>query len=1076
MQILYTNQAGEDVLGDLLSGDCVLWMTDRLIDEGQILESYSHLVRAPWRTVYIESASQEFARAIAGDVEDWISSPLSTIRHLIASDPTDIILPRRSLPIFFLDGREDLPNGESASLSKKSSMRRRLNMVAQLKGIEARRVIIVGSNPMSAIDELVDLWGTEFRALITVVSEKVTQTAEVQKSIEENTDLVAINWINQAPEDFARSLYERATVVGQDSSIWIKCQLPDGSLQDFDLGRAELAESALADVCDFIKVKDTLPLAPQDLVEDEFKGFFTRAEPLWRSYSAGLPWIPNPEIKAPLINGLKASLQNPEGSIRIFSIASEPGAGGTTLARAFAFDAAKAGFPVLLAKQRSDVPTALELSSFMFRAISGMQDAFKNVSDVGEPAWLVVLDVGHLDGAEDLWRFVADLARSRRKIVLLKVTNAESPLQPPKHIDHTELAYVNHDLTLKNVESLGAHLNIFLRKAGEEKSQSEWRSFWESHRPDVDTGVASFWIALEFWLAGYLELGESIQEWALKQFRNFAASNETKRGILEIAALSVERRALPERLLLPLQQPRVPWYQVLDEARHSSPGLGLVQAQSVPYGRVWAIAHDVLARYLINAVWNDRTLCQQLDVDGAEDPVALRLSLISKIAERPAIGELFARPLAIALAAHVLKLDEKSGNGEFFPYWRRVLSILETVPDSVAKTSRTFNHHLAISRRRVTQGEIFQIDNVEKKALLLRAVKEVTFALEGIHETPDDETDLNLLNTLALLYQELAGVERVSDGDRIRILEYLIKSDEMTRRALRQNPNNPYVLETAAKNLLRQEFDGDEKVMVQAAAEALSYVFKASALESAHSRKLQLSKLALEALKVLKSPSAVKVISDLCQQGNSFGYVAKAWVMLPNFGSDGDMISWESVTPQLATDALEILRQSPERDWLLVQLQYDLEVLANPLEFARQLALLDELSNTSGFRLSLQQRLERSVLLHQQGRHKPATVEFTSVRRDAQGMGQTILVVPDRLRWLLTPDRTRRAVCNARVVDSSSGRPTAQVTELAGTRAPFTPQEFSKQRMGPREVFKCQVNFSAMGPFLKPNLVDSSHR
>jgi hypothetical protein len=954
-------------------------------------------------------------------------------------------------------------------------MRRRLNMVASLKELEARRIIIVGTNPMASVDEITDLWDTEFRALITVVSENIEQAEEVSAAVTDNTDLEAINWLRQAPAEFARELYQRALVVGSHKNLLARTKLPSGKTYDFDLSRADLSGNSITDLCDFITVRDTLPVAPQDLTEQEFREFFTRSDANWRPYSAGLPWLPDTDIKLPLLQGLSQGLSSSEGSIQIFSIAAEPGAGGTTLARAFAFDAARAGYPVLLAKQRSEPPSALELSSFLFRAVSLMQSTIEP-DEFQEPVWLFVLDVEHFDrGIDEFWRFVADLTRSRRKIVILKVVNSDAPLQVNRNIDHAELAYLNHDLSLENVESLGAHLNIFLRHVGEEKTQSEWRAFWEAHRPDMDTSIASFWIALEFWLAGYLELGESIQGWALKQFKNLDATDEIKRGILEVASLSIERRALPERLLQPLARPRLPWYQVLDDARRLSPGLGLVQSQAVPYGRVWAIAHDVLARYLINGVWNDRNLCHQLNLDNAQDPVSFRLELIARMAVRPSLGESFARPLAIALASQVLKLDEKSGNGEFFAYWRRVLSILEQVPNSVAKTSRTFNHHLAISRRRVTQGEIFRVSNDEKITLLLRAVKETTFALEGIQESAGDETDLNLLNTLALLYQDLATIERSHSGDRQKIVEYLMKSDEMTRRALRENPSNPYVLETAAKNLLRQEFDGNQNEIVKAAAEALAYVFKASALESAQVRKIQLGKLAIEALKALQSHTAQTTIDNLCNQGNSFGFVAKAWRALP-MGTELDAISWNSISQKQAAEALTSLRESPQRDWLLVQLQYDLEVLAAPLEFARQLALLDELSDMSGYRLSLQQRLERSVLLYQQGRHKIATVEFTAVRRDAQQAGSVILVVPDRLRWLLTTDRTRRAVCSARVVDSSSGRPTAQVTEMAGTRAPFTPQEFSKQQMAPNEVFKCQVNFSAMGPFLKPNLTDNLPR
>jgi hypothetical protein len=39
---------------------------------------------------------------------------------------------------------------------------------------------------------------------------------------------------------------------------------------------------------------------------------------------------------------------------------------------------------------------------------------------------------------------------------------------------------------------------------------------------------------------------------------------------------------------------------------------------------------------------------------------------------------------------------------------------------------------------------------------------------------------------------------------------------------------------------------------------------------------------------------------------------------------------------------------------------------------------------------------------------------------------------------------------------------------LGGIQAPYTAQEFGKPRFAAGELFKCQVTFSAMGPFLKP--------
>lgn len=156
------------------------------------------------------------------------------------------------------------------------------------------------------------------------------------------------------------------------------------------------------------------------------------------------------------------------------------------------------------------------------------------------------------------------------------------------------------------------------------------------------------------------------------------------------------------------------------------------------------------------------------------------------------------------------------------------------------------------------------------------------------------------------------------------------------------------------------------------------------------------------------------------------------------------------------------------RDLLIVKLQYELEVIVNPQDFLSQLNLLDEIAAGGEQSLSLQHYVERAVLLYMQGQHKTADKEFRRLRPKVKE-AQNPVYVPLRLRWLLRPDKSKRAICSARVADSnSSARLVAKVRELSNVEVLFNAQEFSKSRMGVGEQFKCQVTFSAMGPFLKP--------
>lgn len=1078
MHMIRNSGVSDELISDILARDCVLWLTADTFPCATDLERLVELTTGPWRGVFVESTAADFGAVLAtrSSAIDSVDAA-GAFTHLIAADPMALQLQRRAKPIFFLNGRADRVGTEAANIPKRSADRRRLNMTAKLRELEPRRVVVVGERPDVAIDELVALWDVDFRSLLTIVTDDESFAQRVDSQLQGIGGLNVIHWIARRPSQFAEVLTARLKALATPSSLLAAVQLPGGSIVNVDLARAELVEQPISDLCEFVRLQDVLPVSPEDLREEEFRAFFTRGKLSWRPFAAGLPWVPDKAPEKDLLKALRSQLADAPGSVQVLSVLSEAGAGGTTQARALALAAARAGFPVLLVKQEAPVPAALELTGFLFRAVqeTSKRAVELGLGDAGEPVWLIVLDVQHGGRAgDDLERLCGELTRSGRKVAILKVALATSPIELPESIPHHELIFVQHALDSNDVEDLGAHLNVYLRPHKKEKSRQEWLGFWRSHQPDLDVGVASFWIALEFWLSELLPLGESIQGWVVRQFKNLNGRPEIQRGLLEISALSIERRATPERLLALLSSPRVPWASALDAARAESPGLGLVHGEAFPYGRVWAIAHDVLARYLIDGVWNDRLLCEELGIPFLEDTVALRLALIAELSKRAALGEPFAKPFAVSLATSVLKLDEKYGNAEFFKHWRKVLEILESVPQIIRLTSRAFNHHLAISRRRVTQDDLFHLDKDEKRSLLVDAVRDVEFALDQIEPKQEDESTLNLLNTLALIYQDLAELERIG-GSASDLASFLAKSDATTNRALKENPNNSFVLETAAKNQLRQGLaSSDSSERIESAAKALSFVFQASRLDTAASRKMKLGQLAAQALRVLRNDKAVAVINRLCAFGSPYGFIAKAWSELPVPEGEETALALDSVTPTAAESAIRILVTAPERNWLLVRLLYDLVVIATPANFQGQLRLLDELASTQGYQLSLQQVLERAVLLFIAGQHRQAVEEFRWLRPRVKE-SQVVVFVPSRLRWLTTPDRTTRAICTAQVVDSSAqGRGMAKVRELGDAWAPFNPQEFGKSRMAPNEQFKCQVTFAAMGPFLKP--VDQSLR
>ena len=1067
MQLLQYEKLTDDLLADFVGRDATVWFTNEVAAPAEI-----ECVAAPWRAVLLEHIAKDGARRLEERTGEDQWTPLRGYLHVVAMDPTALRLPRRSQPVYLLHGN---PNSsidvESALLTSRAAQRRRWNMIAQAGSLQPRRIFVVGDHTELVVDDLVDLWQQGCRSHLTLVTTCEDSARAVLRAYETNTDLAAISWLRLDAPSFAAAVVARARELLATEGLLLKVRLEDGGVLDVDVLGAELSEQPIRDVCEFVQVRDLLSLSPEDLAAEEVKGFFVKEAATWRPYAAGLPWPPDSGLRSQVVEALKRTLNNGPGQPEVLSIVCASGAGGTTLARWLAFEAAQEGFISVLAKPRLDAPSALELTSFMYRSVEIIKQNLRgsNRSVDGEPAWLLVLDVDHFDRRQQaLWRYLADITRSGRKVVVLKICDARDPLQPPQEIEHTELGQLDHELDLAAVQDLGSHLNRFLKPHGWDKPPEAWTAFWDRHRPDLDVGIASFWVALEFWLRGYLDMGASIQQWLLAQFKDADVTSDVKAAMLEIAAFSIERRAIPEKLLPLLEHPRVPWRDALDEIRATAPALALVGARTPSLGHAWAMAHDTLARYLVNGVFGDMLFAKSLGLADMPDAVALRLELLGRTCRRSAIASPDVRDFVITLATTTLKLDEQHGNPELFPHWKRVLEVLDAVPKEVREQSRFFNHHLAISRRRIIYGDVFQASAEDKLRLLKRAEAEVRFALERIVPTPDDESDLNLFNTLALIYQDMATLERSTTNNKEHIASLLNKSDQATHRALAESPSNSYVLETAARNLIRRAPDQSPLVRVREAAEALAFVSQAFLLDTAVLRRESLGRLAEEALNFLAAPDASREIDRLCQEGNPFGYMARAWLFIARSSPTLSLPeAIETLSTSTAQEAIEILAGSVDREWPLVRFLLQLHAVAHPLDFKEEILLVEELASFPGFRLPLQQRVERAVLLHQVGRHKEGNAEFGEIRKAARSSGQ-ILFLPSRLRWLLAPNTTRRLVCTATAQDRGTGRAMAEVREMAGALVPLRVQEFGKEQMAPGERFRCWITFSPMGPFLKP--------
>jgi hypothetical protein len=1074
------DQLPDYIVAAIRDRDAALWIDVNQTSGTNWVTAASKIIGLPWRIVLCESSDAQLLKAVEHPIS--IESDFSKERgfvHLVASDPDGIELPPRALPILLLNGRSDAADkNEAVVIGGFAKLRRRLNMMKLLVAKTPRVLVIISDGEEQPIADFVALWRDEgFRCRVALVSSSPEDEKQIDGLLALPLGPAAVDQC-KVPLDFiADNLNARIRASISADRFYIRIRdVGSGNSVDRDITGCDLVERPLLDSYELIPGGELRLIQPHELARAELETFFTRSEASWRPYAAGLPWNRDAEGRQLLLAALrKVAHEGPEHN-RILGIVAESGAGGTTFARSLAFAAAVDGYPSLIARVGAADFSALELSRFLYAVHSKSADAalhkpgINNDGSRTETPWLVVFDVAHWEGREiELRHFLNALKSDGRSVVILVVKSPNSAADLGKSAGYKQLAYLTHEMEESEAVQLGEHLNKYLRVHGREHSSAEWRSFWEAHRPDYLTHrVAHFWVALDFWLKGQLGFAQSLQQWLYDSFKSAAISNELRVVVLEIAALSIERQPIPEGLIPLLKEERLPATYLLERLRHDVPGLALVR-EMVGEQRLWAIAHDLLARYLLNSTFFDRGMLESLGLADAKDPVRLRLRLLRRVATRSDLALKVYRNLALDFAIKILKLDA-DGNQEFVGYWRDVLEILGSIPAGVRQTSRAFNHHVAISLRRAVKQREFEITGPERQRLLEQAVRHLEYALTDLPDANADESRLNLYNSLALAYQDLADVQREQNAPSSIIERLRTLASDATRRALEQDPSNSYVLETTAKNLIQQgELYKDQALAC--ATEALAYVYQALSLDRSYGRQAELTRLANRAISLLRSAGNVSGMRKLADQGNPLGSLAEAWTVLLE-GADGfEMHDFALFPPQKLRSAITVLDNSAfKSDWMVLRLRYDLISALEPNGFEEQLRILDELEGTK-YLMPQQLKLEHAILLHQNGRHFEGNRNFLALRRELK-RSDAVVEVPNRLFWLKSTVDGTKLRCDAQVSEARGLRANATVREFLNESVPFVPQEFGQRDMRPGTRFKCLVNFGRLGPFLKPPTSD----
>lgn len=1038
------------ILTQLDSRDVALWLSDG--EEATEAQAAVTLSRLPWSLVLSDRSDETFVRGL--ESPEQIDSPLVRRRGLVQvvdTDPADVLLPPRHLAVLLLNGKGAQRRTGLAAVT------RRLTMLQELRKRSVRQLVVAVAGAFAVPAELGDLWDDGFRTILTFV----TDDPGAEETIRHwRTDHSAplVDLVRASPGRFAEAI-AREYLRGRDGSLVIRMRDEKGGMRSVEATRIDDPQRPVLASYELIGVDALTPIQPGDLSATEVEGFFADPASSWRPYAAGLPWQRSPGAWETLRNRLRALDREGVEANRVLYVTSESGAGATTFVRDLAWRAASAGYPTLVARRSPSSATGLEMAGFLTRLLGADGDQTGGGRRYEVPC-VLIFDESHWAGRHgDLLNYAREIARSGRRVCIVLPTGPIVGIDVLANSRFVELANLSHRVEASDALALGDHLNRFLAPHNTARTAEEWRAFFAASAVDASRGIAAFWIVLSFWLQRQLELGETVQSRVYRLFRDQVSDAELRLALLRIAAFSTVRKPLPDELLP--QTNGWPITDRIEDARRDLGLLGLIRVRG-EIERYWAMAHDLLGRYLINALFNDYATRETLGFSAASNPEHLRFMLLRQISALPELKQAHLREVANAFATSIFKIDPDHGHGAFMPFWREVLIALDAMPRSLRTTSRTFLHHCSISRRRIASDrDGFMLSNEERVELLKRAADDLEAALL-LDSNAGGESDINLLNSLAHALHDLAEAQAEASLDEGLVRATRAAAQNATRRAYSLNPDNSFVVETYGRALLGQGAADDARA-ANRALEVLALVYGLMDRPGSESRRNALGRLAERAFSLLMKSGG----ADRADPETEIGAIA---IALAELGAGVVRLQGISLADlpaaNRASAAAALADPILAGNVQAVKLRYLLLSIEQPLDFSLQLELLQSLDG-SGPAFTPQMQLEMALLKFQLDRAHEGDSQFRRLR-SLWRRGDHFVEVPARLHWLLNGARSDRRQVRARVTSNAEGRAFAKVAEFGGVEAPFRPAEFGQVRLAPGTELACYVSFGHNGPLLRP--------
>lgn len=1042
------------ILSQLETREAALWIVGGLTDECGA-ERLAELCKLPWNVVLSEVADPLFISTI--ELPDDVSSFLISRRGLvypIDTDPAKVPLPPRHLAIYLLNGRTTQRQTGIAALT------RRLTMLADLRRRPLKQIVIVVNGSFTIPESLSDLWDDGFRTILTFVTND-SLAASIVESWKSAHPSSLVDVIEANPSQFTEALTQNF-LSGRGSQSTVRLRNKTGILRQIDISGTDDPERPLLESYEILGNEVLTPLLPSDLTRAEVDEFFSDASASWRPYAAGIAWERDPNAWRVLRSRLQALDKKGPEENRVFYVPSESGAGATTFLRDLAHRSAAEGYMVLIARRGLSVAGALDVVNFINGVLSTAEEQTSDGGTKYETPCVIIFDQEHWAGREnDLIAFSREIERSGRRVCILISCGPYVAMTLLTDRRCTELTQLTHQIPSAHADALGRHLNKFLAPHGTNRSDHEWRAFFRASSVHDGQSVAAFWIVLSFWLKRQIDIGETLQSRIYRQFMTSDVTADVRLAILRIAAFSTVRLPLPDEMLP--KEKDWPMAIRLEDLRKELGFLGL-QRILADRGGSWAMAHDILGRYLMSGLFYDFEARQALGFESAKNPEHLRFLVLRDVAHLSVIQSNDLKDIADSFAVSIFKIDPDHGYATFVPFWEEVIEALDQMPRVVRTTSRTFLHHTSISRRRICADQmLFPLTPEERLSIISRAVDDLESALR-LDVEYDDETEINLFNSLAHAYHDLAEAKVGADRSATEINAARASANDATRRAFLLNPDNSFVVETYARNLLSQAAS-EASAAIPYALEVLNLVYSQMAKPSSELRRNQLGRLAEKAFDLLFDNA--QIVAEGRDLSSETGTICAALAELAKGISkvSGFLLQDYPLANRIAAErilASPLLRGNVQA----IKLRYMLLVMQDPNNFDEQLNILEQLDG-SGPAFTPQMQLELAVLLYQRDRSHEGDRLF-SMLRGLWHRGDFYVEVPARLHWLLDVTHTTRRQVKAKVAPGNDGRSYAKVLDFQGIRVPFRSTEFGEQRLRPGDIFSALVTFGHNGPLLRP--------